>query len=412
MPASDPAAPARPPTRPHPRARPRPTRRVRELSAAITALAEPAVSSPLAPGELPPGLVWTCDREPGLRRQRRGDDWVYHDEQGRRVTDEQVLQRIRRLAIPPAYEDVWICARADGHLQATGRDARGRKQYRYHAAWQAGRGADKFARLREFGAALPRIRGRVQRDLDAAMRRDRVSRELVLATLVRLLDTTFIRVGNEAYAQANGSFGLTTLRCRHAEVGRTTLRLRFIGKSGVQHDLRLDDRRVVSAIRRCRELPGQELFCWQDDEGDVHRVTSSDVNDYLAEAAGTRVTAKDFRTWHGSVIALDLVIDAARATEAPKGAVRAIVAQVAQRLGNTAAVCRKAYIHPQALACAEALEHEDTRADLLAAPWIDPSSARAARHLRAAERRLLALLAHRERAEARARRRLARRGLQ
>ncbi len=388
--ASHPGAPARDRA-----SRARATARIRELSAAIRDAVAPAAAP--ADGTLPDGLVYVTDERPGYTRERRGKDWIFRDTRGRRITDEPTLQRIRKLAIPPAYEQVWICPRADGHLQATGRDARGRKQYRYHADWQAGRGADKFARMREFGRALPRIRARVQRDLDAANGRGRVSRELVLATLVRLLDTTFMRVGNEEYAQANGSFGLTTLRRRHAQVGRGALRLRFIGKSGVRHDLKLDDRRVVAAIRRCRDLPGQELFCWEDDDGEIHRVNSSDVNAYLAEAAGgARVTAKDFRTWHGSVLALELTCEACRAP-VERGAAKGVVEQVAQRLGNTPAVCRKAYIHPEVLGCGDWLEHDDGREMLQSQPWC-AAGVRGTRYLRAAERRLLALIEPKKRA--------------
>jgi DNA topoisomerase-1 len=340
----------------------------------------------------PAGLVWVNDADPGLRRIKRGDTVRYVDAAGRRVTDAATLARIRKLAIPPAYEEVWICANANGHLQATGRDARGRKQYRYHALWQQQRGDDKFEALRRFGAALPRIRRRVQRDL-AATRVKRPTRTLVLATLVRLLDTTFIRIGNEAYARGNGSYGLTTLRTRHAGVRDASVQLRFKGKSGVRHDVRLDDRRVAAVVRRCKALPGQELFQYVDDDGSLHKVSSSDVNEYLSETAGVHVTAKDFRTWHGSVLALEYT-RLACAGAPVRGAATQVIAQVAARLGNTVAVCRKSYIHPAVLALGPALGDDESRCGLLAQRWAD-AEARPPAHLRtlgAAERRLMALL--------------------
>ncbi|MEP6505845.1 MAG: DNA topoisomerase IB, partial [Betaproteobacteria bacterium] len=237
---------------------PRPPSSLRHASSPRPAAAEP----------VPSGLVWVTDAEPGYRRVRRGDAVRYVDAKGRAIRDEETLARIRQLAIPPAYEDVWICARANGHLQATGRDARGRKQYRYHALWQQHRGDDKFDSLRAFGAALPRIRRRVQRDLaDASATRP--TRTLVLATLVRLLDTTFIRIGNEEYARGNGSYGLTTLRTRHAVARDAEVRLTFKGKSGVLHEVALADRRVAAVVRRCKALPGQELFQYVDPDGSL-----------------------------------------------------------------------------------------------------------------------------------------------
>jgi DNA topoisomerase-1 len=340
---------------------------------------------------VPAGLVWVCDTQPGIHRQRAGEGFAYVDADDRPVRDEETLARIRRLAIPPAYESVWICADPDGHLQATGRDARGRKQYRYHPVWQQERGADKFDAMRTFGVALARIRDRVQRDL-AVQAGEPPTRTLVLATLVRLLDTTFLRIGNEEYARGNGSYGLTTLRCRHAGVRAAQVRLSFQGKSGVRHEVRLDDARVAAVVRRCRQLPGQELFQYCDPDGSVRRITSADVNDYLADAAGVRVTAKDFRTWHGSVLALEFTRRACTG-ECVRGAAKAVVVQVAQRLGNTAAVCRKSYIHPQVLALGDALADADARAALLHERWARPAApAVQARRLSAAERRLLALL--------------------
>jgi DNA topoisomerase-1 len=340
------------------------------------------------PEAVPSGLVWVTDAEPGYRRVRHGDQVHYLDTQGKRIRDEATLARIRKLAVPPAYDQVWICAKANGHLQATGRDARGRKQYRYHPQWQAQRGQDKFESMRAFGAVLPRIRRNVRRDLsgDAA---GRPTRTLVLATLVRLLDTTFIRIGNEEYARGNGSYGLTTLR--HAGVSDAEVRLSFKGKSGVRHDVALADRRVATVVRRCKALPGQELFQYADADGQVHKLTSADVNDYLGKVAGAHVTAKDFRTWHGSVMALEFT-RAACAGEPVRGAATQVIAQVAARLGNTAAVCRKSYIHPKVLELGALLADDEARSSLLEQRWALAASKAGGRSLAAAERRLLALL--------------------
>ncbi|WP_374562754.1 DNA topoisomerase IB [Ideonella sp.] len=331
-------------------------------------------------------LVWVSDSEPGIRRERRGQQFVYLLPSGRPLRDEAQLQRIRRLAVPPAYQDVWICPRADGHIQATGRDARGRKQYRYHADWQAHRGQTKFDRLRAFGQVLPRLRQRVLRRLGGAAE---PTRERVLATLVRLLDTTWLRIGNDEYARSNGSYGLSTLRNRHAGVRGAELRLAFVGKSGVRHEVRLADRRVARVVRRCQDLPGQELFQYLDDDGKVCRLGSADVNAWLADASGElHATAKDFRTWHGSVQALALTLAACSAEPVPTPAM--VVAEVARRLGNTPAVCRKAYIHPAVLALGDALASAEGRAGLLAQPWVVSPPAR--RGLALAERQLLGLL--------------------
>jgi DNA topoisomerase-1 len=300
---------------------------------------------------LPVGLVWVSDAQPGLRRERRDEGFVYLDAQGRELQDERRLQQIRKLAIPPAYTDVWICPRPNGHLQATGRDARGRKQYRYHPDFRAHREDHKFERLVEFGRALPRIRARVAADLKASARGG-PSRTLVLATLVRLLDTTVMRVGNDEYARGNRSYGLTTLRRRHAGLRGSRLKLRFRGKHGVLHEVALDDPQVARVVRRCQQLPGQELFHYAGEDGEIHAVGSSEVNDYLEQAAGERFTAKDFRTWHGSVHALELLRLACRECEGAPQLVP-VIAEVARRLGNTPAVCRKAYVHPAVLALAE-----------------------------------------------------------
>jgi DNA topoisomerase I len=325
-------------------------------------------------GTLPQGLVHVSDDTPGIQRLRRGEHFSYRDTSGRTLRDAATLQRIRALAIPPAYTQVWICPRADGHLQATGRDARGRKQYRYHPAFRALREASKFDRLAAFGRALPRLRQRVAAELDAAAGSTTPTRAAVIATIVRLLDTTFVRVGNDEYARTNQSFGLTTLRRRHAGVKGSVLRLSFRGKSGRQHEVQIDDARVARVVRRCQALPGQELFRFVDAQGAVHGVGSGDVNDFLEEVTGERFTAKDFRTWHGSVQALALLCEAG--TRAPQERLHLppVIAEVARRLGNTAAVCRKAYIHPQVLALGEAgampaLQAARRRRGLSAAEW-------------------------------------------
>ena len=295
----------------------------------------------------PRPLVYVSDTSPGLRRLRRGKGFVYCLPDGQVLRDAEHISRIRRLAIPPAYTQVWICPLPHGHLQATGRDARGRKQYRYHADWRSAREASKFERLQEFGQALARIRARVQRDLvaDAAA----PGRAAVLAAIVRLLDTTLLRVGNDEYARSNGSFGLTTLRTRHAAVKGSTLKLRFRGKSGVLHEVALEDPRVARIVRRCQALPGQELFQYADATGAVHAIGSADVNDYLRDASGADFTAKDFRTWHGSVLALALWRRAEPELALGPRSANQLLADVAARLGNTVAVCRKAYVHPRVL---------------------------------------------------------------
>lgn len=292
------------------------------------------------------GLRYVTDREPGIRRVRRGKSFVYVRPDGKRLVDRIQLDRIRKLAIPPAYEDVWICTLPEGHLQATGRDARGRKQYRYHARWRVQRDGAKFDRMLEFGRALPRIRRRVALDL----RKTGLPRERVLATLVRLLERTLIRVGNEEYARTNKSFGLTTLRNRHAEFEGETLQLVFRGKSGVAQRVCITDKRLARLVRDCQEIPGQELFQWVDADGARHRITSSDVNDYLREASGGSFTAKDFRTWFATLEALELLRGRrAETVKEAKQHVLETVTAVATRLGNTPSICRKCYIHPDVL---------------------------------------------------------------
>lgn len=292
-------------------------------------------------------LRYVSDRGPGLRRRRAGTGFVYVDEEGRVVRDEATVARIRSLAIPPAWTDVWISPDPNGHLQAVGRDARGRKQYRYHPRWRQVRDETKYGRMVAFGNALPRVRAAVARDLAQTG----LTRRRVLATIVRLLDTTYLRVGNEEYARTNESYGLTTLRGRHVEVRGETLRFRFRGKSGKVHDVQVSDRRVARVVRRCRDLPGQELFQYLDAAGAPQPVSSGDVNDYLREASGEDFTAKDFRTWAGTLLAASHLAGADRAISqrARKSAIARAVEAVAERLGNTPAVCRASYIHPAVL---------------------------------------------------------------
>ncbi|MBS0447019.1 MAG: DNA topoisomerase IB [Proteobacteria bacterium] len=329
---------------------------------------------------VPRGLIYVSDRAPGISRRRNGKGYVYRLPDGGRLADDHELQRIRSLAIPPAYTQVWICTEARGHLQATGRDARGRKQYRYHPDWRTARDATKYDRLLDFAAALPRIRAQVERDLAAPIGPG-LGRALVLATIVRLLDTTMLRIGNDEYARQNGSYGLTTLQPRHVRVDGTRLQLRFRGKSGVLREVAVDDARVARIVARCQALPGQELFGYLADDGQVQTVGSADVNDYLRHASGGDYTAKDFRTWHGSVHALEL-LRAGVGAEAPgRSRAKAVLEGVALRLGNTVAVCRKAYVHPQVL---ELLTGDGLPAD---AP---PPARRAGLSL--AERRFVAFL--------------------
>ena len=346
--------------------------------------AAPAESPPSAPTEAPPGLLWIGDDKPGIRRERVGDGFRYRGLDGRLIRNAAELRRIRALAIPPAYEQVWICPRPNGHLQATGRDARGRKQYRYHPDWRLARDAGKFEHVLEFGAALPRIRKRVKADLAAPIAAA-PRRETVLATLVRLLDTTLVRVGNDEYARTNRSFGLTTLRNRHADVKGSRIRLRFRGKSGIEHEVDLDDPRVARVVRRCQAMPGQDLFQYEDDDGSARAVGSADVNDYIRDAAGADFTAKDFRSWHGSVHALALWAEQCAADASCRRSANQLLAEVARRLGNTVAVCKKSYVHPRVL---------ETLATQVDSEALARLGGRPRAGLDAAERRLLAFLGH------------------
>jgi len=289
-------------------------------------------------------LRYVNDGMPGIRRSRRGKGFAYRDADDVLIRDEEVLARLKSLAIPPAWKDVWISPHANGHIQATGRDARGRKQYRYHARWRLVRDDAKYLRMISFARALPGIRRVVEEDL----KRPGLHRQKVLAAVVHLLQTTFMRVGNDEYAKQNQSFGLTTLRHRHVRVDGSDVLFRFRGKSGVQHDIKLHDPYVARIIRKMRELPGQELFQYVDDEGERHCIDSGDVNAYLREAAGEDFSAKDFRTWAGTVLAT-LALQAFERVDsqaqAKQNVVRAIE-NVARRLGNTPSICRKCYVHP------------------------------------------------------------------
>ncbi|MCJ2090110.1 DNA topoisomerase IB [Methylobacterium sp. E-005] len=293
------------------------------------------------------GLTYVDDRRPGLTRKRSGTGFRYLDARGAPVRDKAVLTRIKSLAIPPAYTDVWICPRRNGHIQATGRDAKGRKQYRYHPDFRQAREADKFSRIMAFANALPALRQRVGAD----MRRPGLSRDKVLATVVHLLETTLIRVGNDDYARTNKSYGLTTLRDPHVRIEGSALSFRFKGKSGKIWDVSLKDRRVARIVKACQDLPGQELFQYIDADGTQRDVTSSDVNAYLREVTGEDFTAKDFRTWAGTVLAALALreFESFDSDAAAKRNVRAAIESVAGRLGNTPTICRKCYIHPQIL---------------------------------------------------------------
>ncbi len=290
------------------------------------------------------GLRYVTDDEPGIRRRKSGKGFTFLDPQGRTVKDEKTLERIRKLAIPPAWTDVWICPRPNGHLQATGRDARGRKQYRYHANWREVRDETKFGRMIAFGDSLPKIRERIDRDMSLRG----LGREKVLATVVKLLETTLIRVGNKEYVKQNNSFGLTTLRDQHVDVEGSTLRFEFRGKSGKEHSVEVQDRRLARIVKQCRDVPGQKLFQYLDESGERQSVSSEDVNAYLRETTGEDFSAKDFRTWGGTVLALSALLEVGACEserEASKAVVEAIK-HVSGQLGNRPAICRKYYVHP------------------------------------------------------------------
>jgi DNA topoisomerase-1 len=293
------------------------------------------------------GLRYVTDGANGIVRKRVGTGWAYYLPNGKRITSTQIRRRLNALAIPPAWTDVWICPDPAGHIQATARDARGRKQYRYHQQYREARDQSKFRRMLEFSEALPVLRERIERDL----RGDDLSRKQLLAMLVRLLDRTLIRVGNDEYMRENRSYGLTTLRRRHVRVDGTMLHFSFRGKSGVEHSIAITDPRVARIVQRCQDLPGEELFQYRDGAGKRQSVSSDDVNDYLRSLGGRDITAKDFRTWGGTMLAaveLRRMGPAASRREADRNIIAAVDA-VAERLGNTRAVCRKYYVHPALL---------------------------------------------------------------
>ncbi len=305
----------------------------------VETLADPVASAKAA------GLRYVSDEIPGITRVLRGKHFAYVAPDGKQITDEKEIARIKALAVPPAYTDVWICPIPNGHLQATGRDARGRKQYRYHKRWREIRDETKYGRMIAFAQALPAIRKRVEADLALSG----LPREKVLATVVQLLESTAIRVGNDEYVKDNGSFGLTTLRNKHAKVDGSTVRFSFRGKSGVRHAIDLRDRRLAKIIRKCQDLPGQQLFEYLDDDGTSRAIDSSDVNEYIRAISDEDFSAKDFRTWLGTVTCAALLADQEEAaTQAErKTRLTGVMKDVAQRLGNTPSVCRKCYVHPR-----------------------------------------------------------------
>ena len=314
----------------------------RSASADTGELADPAASARAA------GLRYVSDQSPGIRRKRVGKGFTYRDRDGSTIREAGIIRRIRSLVIPPAWTDVWICHDPRGHLQATGRDARGRKQYRYHPRWREVRDAVKYDRMLAFAEALPKVREHTDRDLE----RPGLPKQKVLATVVRLLEETRIRIGNDEYRKENGSYGLTTLRNRHANVIGAEVRFSFRGKSGKQHNVEFHDRRMARIIKRFLEIPGQELFKYVDDDGEVNAIDSAEVNEYLRQITGEDFTAKDFRTWAGTILAARFLRETAGATNsraAKKQLVRAI-ARVADELGNTPAVAKKGYIHPAVIA--------------------------------------------------------------
>ncbi len=290
------------------------------------------------------GLRYVSDTMPGIRRKRFGAGFSYVGPDGKTIKDAATVSRIRSLAIPPAYRDVWICPSANGHIQATGRDARGRKQYRYHPKWREVRDETKFGRILAFSEALPQIRKRVAADLS----KPGLAREKVLATVVSLLDCTGIRIGNDEYAKSNRSFGLTTLQDRHVEISGSSMRFEFRGKSGKTHSVSLSDRRLAKIVRRCQEIPGEDLFQYLDEDGVRQTISSGDVNDYLREVSGQEFTAKDFRTWSGTKLAVSALTEMGECTSQRqiKSNILRAIDSVAEQLNNTRAVCRKYYVHP------------------------------------------------------------------
>jgi DNA topoisomerase I len=332
------------------------------------------------------GLRYMTDDAPGIRRRKKGKGFSYVDPKGAVIRDEKTLERIRKLAIPPAWTDVWICTSPNGHLQATGRDARGRKQYRYHPDWRNVRDETKFGRMILFGSSLPKIRQKIDEDMGLRG----LPREKVLATVVKLLETTLIRVGNREYMKQNNSFGLTTLRDGHVDIEGSRLRFEFRGKSGKDHSVEVQDRRLARIVRQCRDIPGQTLFQYLDGNGERQKVSSEDVNAYLREITGEDFTAKDFRTWGGTVLALSYLLEMGACEserEANKAVVQAIK-QVADGLGNRPAICRKYYVHPTVIEAYVEGRLAATLEDAVEAPAEDDANG----GLRKLEAQVLALL--------------------
>ena len=291
------------------------------------------------------GLLYVADSQPGIGRIKSGEHFVYQNNRGKRIHDARTLRRIRSLVIPPAWTHVWICSHPNGHIQATGRDARRRKQYRYHPKWVEVRDRNKYDHMLAFGKILPRLRRQVKADL----RLRGLPKEKIVATVIRLLETTLIRVGNDAYARDNHSYGLTTMRNRHAHVGSKIIEFDFKGKSGKRHHIELADPQLARIVRQCQDLPGQDLFAYRDEQNVAHAIGSQDVNDYLRDKTGEDFTAKDFRTWIGTVLAALAFHEFAEVTSQTQARqnVRTVVESVSKILGNTPAVCRKCYIHPE-----------------------------------------------------------------
>lgn len=349
-----------------------------------TAVPSPEVISDPVQSAQAAGLRYVSDTQPGIRRKKSGKGFTYLGPDGKTIHDSKELNRIRSLAIPPAYTDVWICPSPNGHIQATGRDARGRKQYRYHPRWREVRDETKFGRMLAFSEALPQIRRRLEQDLEL----QDLPREKVLATVVRLLESTCIRVGNEEYAKANRSFGLTTLQDRHVEVSGSSIRFEFRGKSGKEHKVDINDRRLARIVQRCQDLPGEDLFQYLDDDGVRQSIGSGDVNQYIREISGEEFTAKDFRTWAGTLLAVEALTEIgvwSSQRQAKSNVLRAID-RVAEQLNNTRAVCRKYYVHPAIF--------ETYLAGTLAEQLQNGTKASAARDLAANEQAVVRLLRH------------------
>jgi DNA topoisomerase I len=318
-------------------------KKVAKRAGSVTVPVPEVVSDPVESAQAA-GLRYVSDTIPGIRRKKAGKGFTYAGQDGKTLRDPKELARIQSLAIPPAYTDVWICPSPHGHIQATGRDARGRKQYRYHPKWREVRDETKYGRMLAFSEVLPRIRERVDKDLS----RSGLPREKVLATVVRLLECTRIRVGNDEYTRANRSFGLTTLQDRHVEISGSSLRFEFRGKSGKTHQVSLNDRRLARIVQRCQALPGEDLFQYLDDDGVRQTVGSGDINDYIRDISGQEFTAKDFRTWAGTILAVAALteVGAWASQRQAKSNVLHAIDRVAEQLNNTRAVCRKYYVHP------------------------------------------------------------------